>query len=744
MKSFIDDWKFIYLPDKTIREKNIIFKTSDDIISSGAEVFDASVPGCLETDLMNQGVLPDLRVGENILLAQQLEDKHIWYFSRFSVTGEDDFFEYLVFEGIDTVSEIYVDGDLYGKTDNMFVPFRKKIDLKKGMHEIVVHIVPAMVYTAGIDLPVYCSSLRYNMEQLKIRKAPYMFGWDIMPRCVSAGIWKPVYVEKKPSVYIDDVFVRTVSLNEKRAVLKFSVKVSEYVPFGRYCIRVTGRCADSEFEYGETIYNSNLSFCITVSDPKLWMPHNYGEPELYDISVTITDGNDVIDSYKTRTGIRIAELERTSCVSESGKFLFRINDKPVFCMGSNWVPTDIFPSEQAKLNIRGLEMIKDLGCNIIRCWGGNIYPDDNLYDYCDANGIMVWQDFAMACGTYPNDEATQNQIKKEAEFTVRRLRNHPSLILWSGDNECDQSGSDGFDCYGRKCNTRKPDDNLLTRKVIPEVLSRLDNTRPYIPSSPYIDNEAFEKGHPAEDHLWGPRDYFKGDYYIKADAHFVSETGYHGCPCRESLEEFLEGDNIYDYGDTEKCTNRQWLTHAASPVPDTTSPYAYRIPLMTRQIERLFGYLPDSLDGYIRLSQISQAEAFKFFIEHSRLMRWNRSGIIWWNLIDGWPQISDAVVDWYGRKKLAYEYIKKSQQPFCIICDEPKDGRIDVYALNDLRRNIAVSFRIYRKSDGNCICSDVITAEPDAKIKIAVMDAVKDTYLISWTGDVNGDNHYTC
>lgn len=743
MKTNIENWKFIYIPDSEVAGKKTLPAKAEDIYRLNTDIYPAVVPGCLELDLMRLGILPDLRVGENILLAQELEDRHIWYFSEFTVTGEKGFDEYLVFDGIDTAAEIFVDGELFGKTENMFIPFRKKLNLEKGSHEVVVHIIPAAVYASDFELPIYCSSLPYNLNQLKIRKAPYMFGWDIMPRCVSAGIWKPAYIEKKPATYIEDVFVRTVSLNEERAVLKFNVSVRGYSPFGKYGIVINGKCPDSEFEHISPLFSSDMKLDIRVDNPRLWMPHNYGEPNLYDITVSLTDGNCVIDTYTLKTGIRMVELERTSCASENGRFLFKVNNQPIFFMGSNWVPTDIFPSEQAKLNIRGLEMIKDLGCNIIRCWGGNIYPDDNLFDYCDENGIMVWQDFAMACGTYPNDDRTQALIGKEAEYIVKKYRNHASLLIWSGDNECDQSGSDGLDSYGKGTNTRKPDDNLLTRKVIPEVLSRLDNTRPYIPSSPYIDNEAFENGHPAEDHLWGPRDYFKGIYYMNANAHFVSETGYHGCPDRKSLEEFLEGDNVFDRGDTKECTNRQWLTHASSPVPDTSSCYAYRIPLMTRQVERLFGYVPEDLDEYVRLSQISQAEAFKFFIEHSRIMKWHRSGIIWWNLIDGWPQISDAVVDWYGRKKLAYDFIKKSQQPFCIMCDEPENGKIDVYAVNDLRNEVNVSYEIHRKSDNSIICSGMVSVKSDDKAVISSVDAVSDTYLLSWTGDVSGTNHYT-
>lgn len=171
-----------------------------------------------------------------------------------------------------------------------------------------------------------------------------------------------------------------------------------------------------------------------------------------------------------------------------------------------------------------LPMLADIGCNTVRCWGGNVYENEKFYDFCDRNGIMVWQDFAMACAVYPQDDEFAKAIGEEAETIIKALRHHPSIVLWAGDNECDAA-------HAWNSHPTDPNENILTRKILPEKVRAHSTFTPYLPSSPYIDEEAYKSGKPtSEDHLWGPRDYFKGDYYKNTVCHFASETGYHGCP----------------------------------------------------------------------------------------------------------------------------------------------------------------------------------------------------------------------
>jgi beta-mannosidase len=328
--------------------------------------------------------------------------------------------------------------------------------------------------------------------------------------------------------------------------------------------------------------------------------------------------------------------------------------------GTNWVPLDAFHSRDAGRLAQALEMVADLGCNMIRCWGGNVYEQEAFFDWCDAHGVLVWQDFAFACCIYPQTEAFLAEVRHEAEETVQRLRNHACLAVWCGDNEIDMT----YHSQGRD-----PGRNRLTREVLPQVLERLDPQRAYLPSSPYIPPVLVQRADAwtatPEQHLWGPRGYYKSPFYTQHSAHFIGEIGYHGCPNVSSIERFITPEHLWPWQD-----NGEWQVHAVyhwqHPAIERD-----RIRLMANQIRELFGQIPEDLPTFALASQITQAEAKKFFIESTRLRKWQTSGILWWNLLDGWPQFSDAVVDYYFGKKLAYHYIRRAQRPVCVFIGEP-------------------------------------------------------------------------
>ncbi len=416
-----------------------------------------------------------------------------------------------------------------------------------------------------------------------------------------------------------------------------------------------------------------------------------------------------------------------------GEFCFWVNGERLFAMGSNWVPLDAYHSRDREQLPMALAMADDLGCNMLRCWGGNVYEDDLFYDTCDEMGILIWQDFSMACAVYPQDAAFQQRLADEARTVVRRLRHHPCITLWAGDNECDQSW------MGRGLD---PNNNVLTRQMLPNVLRAEDATRPYLPSSPYVDAVAHARGqrYLPENHLWGPRDYFKSRFYTESLCHFASEIGYHGCPAPSSMRRFLSPEKVWPYQD-----NEEWLLHATSPVPGVDL-YDYRVELMANQVRELFGQVPDDLDAFVAASQISQAEAFKFHIELFRTSKWRRTGILWWNLLDGWPQFSDAVVDYYGTKKLAYSYIKRAQQPLLIALREPQNWRQELVACNDTRQPLAVRYQLSEVGSGQVLVESEATAKPDA---VTVLGTVPHSqgahrfYTLSWHSALGeGQSHY--
>lgn len=748
-KVLINDWLLSFAQHSKVVKNKINPKTADEITKASLQTINASVPGNFELDFVKAGLLPeDLYFGTNILEAQKLEATHLWYHTSFNIENTDSD-AFLLFEGIDTAAEIYIDGKLFAKTENMLIPYEFPLkDFSFGTHGLLVHIIPASVYVRDIAYDPRCLANTFNTDSLLIRKAPYMYGWDIMPRTVSAGLWREVSVVYKPKNRISEYYCRTAKITDEQGEIFFDVSVNTNEDLlTDFTLKVEGKCQESVFEATQKLFNVTTRIKLTVPNAKLWWPKNYGSPNLYDVKITLLYKGEECDTATFKTGIRTVCVERTSLASKDGTFRFVVNGKPIFALGTNWVPTDAFPSRHDEYTLRGLELTNDLNCNMIRCWGGNVYPSEIFYDYCDKKGIMVWQDFSMACGVYPNDERFCSLMKQETETIVKMLRNHTCIALWSGDNECDAMAKQGnISCNGEIIHPINPNDNVITRKIIPEVLKRLDYSRSYLPSSPYIDEYAFKHGGKlSEEHLWGPRDYFKGDFYNKDSiCHFASETGYHGCPAPESLYKFLPENCIDNRGNNQACSDKNWLCHATCPVPESNEIYAYRIPLMTRQVERLFGSADGDIKSYAFKSQISQAEAMKFFIERFRIGKNYRWGIIWWNIIDGWPQISDAVVDWYGNKKLAYGMIKRSQQPFCIMCDEPdSNGMLSIYAINDTRNNLTVDYSVTEALTDKTLLKGTVTVSPDTAVKIGeIKEKNGEYYLIEWSGDAVGKNHF--
>ena len=716
--------------------------TFADAVSAGMNEIEASVPGSLETDLERAGILPEIFHGENVTETYKYETAHYFLSRRFDYKKTDSV-DFIVFEGIDCFADIFIDGELIGTCDNMLYGREYPLSLTDGEHELLVHIKPAAIEARKHELLPFMSSQLYGADSLYVRKAPHMYGWDIMPRIVSCGIWKHVYIERRPRYRINDVFFYTTRSSSDHANIRGVINTDigkSNVHDGCY-IRLNGKCGDSEFSWMTRLWHSSTVFSFDINNPKLWFPRNYGEPNVYTVTAELYVADELAETREFTFGIRTVELDRTSTTDSdgNGEFCIKINGKRIFAMGTNWVPVDAIHARDEERLPEILPMLDDLGCNIIRCWGGNVYENDLLYKFCDEHGIMIWQDFSMACAIYPQDTEFCDIMRREVTAVVRRLRNHPSVTIWAGDNECDCA----FAWTGER---RDPNKNVITREVIPDVLRVEDYSRPYLPSSPYIDEAAYLSGKPtSEDHLWGPRDYFKGDFYKNTVCHFASETGYHGCPSPKSLAKYIDADHLWP------CLfDRQWLIHAATMDGEENSPFGYRIRLMWNQVETLFGKggrATLDLDNFSRASQISQAEAKKYFIERFRLSKWRRTGIIWWNLIDGWPQISDAIVDYYLDKKLAYDYIKRSQKPLCLMFDEPKDGALSLYAVNDTRSERRIKYTV-EDDGGRIVISGEAVVGSDESVRIAEMPAndEKRYYIIRWTDlcdeEYSGMNHY--
>lgn len=746
----IQNWRLLLAPNADVVKSNFDPTTIAELESAPYLKLDATVPGCMELDLHKAGLAPDPYFGKNPLAYRQYENRHLWYYTTFDCDDLSVGQLFLQFDGIDTKANILLNGQRVGYADNMLIGHSFFVGgaLKK-RNELIVHIEPIMIAARSVEITPLNRTQYYNQASLAYRKAAYMFGWDIMPRFVSGGLWKPVYLVQKSDERLEQCYLYTVKINLEKKLANMTAFVefkTDADDLDGLRITVDGVCGDSCFHKEKRPYHVFENIGIKLENAKLWYPKNYGEQPLYDVTFRLWRGEELLDEKTFRFGVRVIELERTSTLDAdgNGKFGFIVNGKPVFCLGTNWVPLDAFPCRHKERLPAALALLEESGCNTVRCWGGNVYEDDAFYDFCDEKGIMIWQDFGMGCAIYPEmNEMFLMDLQKEAIAVVKRLRHHAALALWAGDNEIDTFYQAWFN------NKIDPNGNPATRKILPEVVRNYDIARPYIPSSPYVDNVAFERrAKTPEDHLWGPRDYFKGKYYKGARSCFASEIGYHGCPSPESLKRFISEDQLYPVLNEKDQGTPEYLVHAASMDTDPTSPYAYRIPLMVKQVRTLFDREADNLSDFSKQSQISQAEAKKYFIEKFRIGKPHCTGIIWWNLLDGWPQVSDAVVDWYHCKKLAYHFIKRSQQQLCLMFDEPDGEKIRLFAVQDGGKTQDVQYTVRDMTDGGrVICKGFATVGPDCSVVIDSVSAKQNLgfWLIEWycADGSNGRNHFT-
>ena len=753
-QSLDGDWRLFYAPDSLIKRDGFRARRDDTLTTpalntlaaleqSGYKTVPSRVPGNFELDLFRAGLCEDPFFGTNTIAMQQYECMHQYYARTFDFNGDPDCYS-LVFEGVDTAAEIFLNGERILECENMFIEHRVCVEdkLLVGANELVVHIKPATIYARRYPTEAMETAQAYNFASLSLRKAAGGFGWDILPRIVSGGLWRSVSLVKYADDRIVEIYGYTgaVDLEAKTATLAFAFQTALDADFSTdYELEISGECQDSSFSTRKKLWHVGGKLGVKLTNAKFWMPRNYGEPNLYEVHARLWHGDVLVDETVFRMGVRTVALTRTSVIEPDntpmgkGDFCFIVNGKRIFAMGTNWVPVDAFHSRDRERLADIMPMLTDINCNIVRCWGGNVYEHEDFFDFCDENGILIWQDFAMGCGWYPQDADFAKRFESEVEQIVRKYRQHASLLVWAGDNECDVFVP--FD----------PNTNILTRRIIPEVLHRLDFTRPYLPSSPYVDEEAFRRKLPiSEDHRWGPRDYFKSEFYDKKTVcRFASEIGYHGCPNPASLAKFLSADAMRSWRAEEgrDDANIEWLVHAACMEPQMGAPYSYRIGLMAKQVRAIFTEEPRELDHFAAASQISQAEAKKFFIEKFRLGKAFHTGIIWWNLIDGWPQISDAIVDYYGGKKLAYAYIKRSQAALSLMCAEPHRGVIKMRGVSDLQQTVAVRWSVRDLTNDELLSSGETDLISNSVTTLALLPhASGDSrfYLMEWEYELNG------
>lgn len=637
-----------------------------------SEPIDATVPGNVELDLMRANLLPDLYFADNIKKAEYLESKDFVYVKDFEFDFNDNCHRELVFDGVDTIAEYYLNGVKIGESENAFVEYRFSVDdvLKNGSNRLVVHIFSSVNHAKKYEYtPLNIGIYDGCYESLNIRKPASSFGWDILPRAVSAGIFRDVYIQECSAVEITNVYIATNRLVDNLAILTVSVNARIADEFsGKLTLKISGKCKDSEFNKICPFTFTSKTVFPYVENPVLWYPCGYGAPDLYDVTVELVADGKVMARKSIKFGIRSVEVGYTEEIGENGDFRIFVNDKLIKVKGVNHTPIDVYHSKDKEKYADIVDGIKGMNCNFVRVWGGGVYEDDEFYSLCDEKGIMVWHDFMLACHMYPQTKEFLDKISFECKNVVEGLRNHTSIIAWCGSNETDWM----YTCIGLN-----PNDDKITRVIMKDVLSAVDPFRPFFPTTPYFSNDFIKKQGgvfyvdlaeiterrrplPEEHYWWHRNDFLK---FTDQNHKFIMEIGFGGCNSLDELNKYLP------VGWTFK-DDKFWGCHSY-PTEDSR----------TAGLDYLFDGVENNNEELVAASRAYQAEAYKYIVERSRIRPYF-NGICLWNYRDGFPIFSSAFVGYDGDKRPAYFAVKNSYEPVqCIMKYE--NGKVEVYIVND-------------------------------------------------------------
>ena len=638
---------------------------------------DAVVPGTVYTDLLRNGLMEDPYYRDNEDKALKLMDYDYEYQMSFKADKEKEFGGcdeiLLSFEMIDTVGDVFLNGDLLGNTLNMHRTYEFPVkDLLKDENvlRVVLHSPTKFIKEEFKKDPVLGAE-DCSMGFPKLRKAHYMFGWDWGPRLPDAGIMRPVSL-----IGIEDTRFSSVYVKQAHSEAKVELTVeTETEKQGSYEVLVTVTSPD-----GEVLVNKAPSTeTIVIDKPQLWWPNGYGKQPLYTVKAELfVAGSDekVLDIWEKRIGLRTMEIS-TEKDEYGEEFAHKVNGVKIFAMGADYIPQDNILGRVNKERTRTLlQHCADSHFNCVRVWGGGYYPEDDFYDICDELGLMVWQDFMFACAVYRLSEDFEENICTEIVQNVRRLRHHASLGLWCGNNEMELFV--GQEHWGAKF-TLKSDYVKMYEYLFPKIMKKEDPQTFYWPASPSsgggFDNPNDENRGDA--HYW---EVWHGNQpfteYRKFHFRYLSEFGFQSFPSVKTIETFTEPQdrNIFSYVMEKHQRNNAANGKIMNYMSQT---YLY----------------PESLSELVYYSQLLQAEAIRYGVEHFRRNRGRCMGTVYWQLNDCWPVASWASIDYEGRWKALQYYAKRFFAPILLSCEEKGylDQRVSV---NDEKDPIKKSIRL--------------------------------------------------
>lgn len=662
--------------------------------------YPARVPGVVHTDLLRQGLIDDPYIGLNERKVQWV-DKEDWvYETEFRVS--DDVLACnsidLCFDGLDTYADVFLNDTKILTADNMFRRWRVSVGAMlhgaNGQGENVLRVYfhsPVKVdmpkweqypelYGASNDQSENGGLLNRKLSVFA-RKAGYHYGWDWGPRLVTSGIWRDVWLEGWSRARITNIHLRQREVNARKALVTDVVEIESDKVVEDALITITDQGSGSIVATRKCSLHEGVNTIpvdFTVRNPQLWWCNGLGEPNLYTFSTQLAAGGEVLAQQTNRIGLRSVRLVMEPDADGTLQFYFVLNGVPVFAKGSNYIPQDNFLTEVTPERYRQtLEDATTANMNIIRVWGGGIYENDLFYDLCDEMGLMVWQDFMFACSTYPVEGDWVESVRQEATDNARRLRNHASIVLWCGGNEC----MDAWYNWGWKSRMEKTNPEAarmigqqqehLYYDVLQEIADRELPDDVYTVGSPFTFRGKGSDGVNGDRHFYGVGNrYMPVSSYNDEPAHFYSEYGVQSFPEYATIRRFAPDATTHD------ITSELMMWHQRGGAEANKKIEWY--------ILNEYGQ-PSDFQQFLYASQLFQGDAMRTAIEAHRRNMPHCMGSLLWQHDDCWPVASWATRDYYGHWKAAHYMIRKAFEP--LICSSVVRGdSLLVYAVSDLLR----------------------------------------------------------
>jgi beta-mannosidase len=654
------------------------------------------VPGDVHGALLAAGRIEDPFYDRNEGRCAWIEDREWWYRMDFTGPGQPlrpDERLRLVFHGLDTFATVWLNGTKLGRHANMFreAVFDVGGLVRFGERNTLAILFDRPLEHAGEELP---DQWGRNPERVSMRKAQFGFSWDWGPRLPTVGVWRPVELRRERRAAISGVHFHTLDLDPTgtRAAVAVRVEAERFAgeDFTTASVKLSGPDGDPVAGQAIVLNGGGTRLAgtayLTVERLRLWWTHDLGEPALYDLRVDLEqdylEQDGVLDRRDSKVGIRTLELDQSPDSEEPGTRFFRfvLNGAPIFARGANWIPADSFVGDIPDERYEDLiSAARDANMNMLRVWGGGIYEHDAFYDLCDSLGLLVWQDFMFACAVYPEGPPSfVAEVEAEARYQVGRLRSHPCLALWCGNNE-NQWIHDRTFWYRE--DTTVPG-ALYYHELLPRVVAELDGKTPYWPGSPYggDDHNDRRQGNVHNWEVWHgnfPRRFGEESrrestpesvsylHYAEDTGRFISEFGMHAAPVRETLRRVIPPEGLYHHSPSMDHHNKDNPKDKGDNLMLTVTG------------------LPRDLDEYVDFSMITQAEGLKFALEHFRRRKPHCSGTLFWQLNDCWPALSWSVLDYHGFGKAGYFYARRAYSPIIASFKTLPDGGVELWMVND-------------------------------------------------------------